>query len=448
MELELSQKQGLTLAMQTSMRVLQLNNLQLRNYIGDVMTSNAVVELEYPEIDYRPGPFDGAGQFERVKKQNDGEDVSKEQLMADKAESSSVLHDLFLQSAVMKPSATQQRIMNFLIQSLDENGFLSESAESAAHALHVPVDAVKTCIARLQSMEPAGVGAADLRDCLRLQLLRIAPQDTIAQQIVSSYLEQMAKQQYSAIAKALHVPKNEVIASCERIRTLNPKPLNGLGGEVMTQYILPDFYILEDNGQLRCVMNDYYLPKIKIDPSYWDAIRNKTISPADSEYIRKNYKQANDLLQFLSYRESTLQRVVEYIMTVQREFFLYGPGHRAAMGNREIAQALSLHESTISRAVNGKFFECKWGVFPLKSLFVHSAHYEQGEPGDTSGGVDHILNRLKALIASETPGAAFSDQHLVDLLKAEGISIARRTVAKYRQSLGIPTASQRNARQG
>lgn len=206
-----------------------------------------------------------------------------------------------------------------------------------------------------------------------------------------------------------------------------------------TQYILPDFYVLEDNGQLRCILNDYFLPKIQIDPSYSELVKNKLLSPADSEYIQKQYGQAQEIVKFLSYRKSTLQRVVEYILVVQADFFHQGPGHRVALGNREIAEALSLHESTISRAVSGKFFECKWGVFPLKSLFVHST-------GTDADSFDHILQRLQQLIASEPSGAAYSDQHLTDLLAAEGIPIARRTVAKYRSSLGIPPASRRNAK--
>lgn len=442
MKLELSQKQGLTLAMQTSIRLLQLNNLQLRNYLGELMTSNAVVELEYPEIDFRPGPFDRQELSSPARKQVDGQPaVSKEQLMEDKAAGSSALRDLFLQSAAMKLPSGTQRILNYLIQSLDENGFLTESAESSAAVLRVPPEAVQDAIRLLQSMEPAGVGAANLCECLRLQLLRTAPQDKTALQIVDAYLEDMAQQQYSAIAKALGTPKSQVVRSCDLIRSLNPKPLNGLSSEPLTPYVIPDFYIIEEDGELRFILNDYYLPKIKIDPSYWKLIRSKSLSPADSEYIQNNYKQANDIVKFLSYRKATLQRVVEYMIEVQGDFFRYGPGHRVTLSNREVAKALSLHESTVSRAVGGKFFECKWGVFPLKSMFLRKT---TNDPGGV-GNLDEILQKLQALIASEPPGAAYSDQHLASLLSAEGIRIARRTVAKYRLMLGIPTASHRNA---
>ena len=442
MKLELSPKQGLTLAMQTSLRLLQLNNLQLRQYLGELMTSNAVVELAYPEIDYRPGPFDRQEPFaQRGGSAPDRQAASKEQLMEDKADGASALRDLFLQSAALKLPRHRQNIMTYLIHSLDENGFLTESAACTAGVLHVSPEEVRQCIGLLQDMEPAGVGAADLRECLRLQLLRTAPQDKTALLIVENHLEDMANQQYSAIARALHTPKSQIVRSCDRIRSLNPKPLNGLSSEALTPYIIPDFYIVEEEGALRALFNDYYLPKIQIDPSYWELIHSKALDPADSAYIQNHYKQANDIVKFLSYRKATLQRVVEYMLEIQGDFFRYGPGHRVALSNREAAQALSLHESTVSRAVHGKFFECKWGVFPLKSMFPRKTTANPSE----SGNPDQVLQRLQALIAAEPPGAAYSDQQLAARLSAEGIRIARRTVAKYRLMLGIPAASQRNA---
>ena len=280
--------------MQTSMRLLQLNNLQLRDYLGELMTSNAVVELEFPAIDYRPSPFERRGNAAP----QEGPAVSKEQLMEDKAAGASALHDLFLQSAALKLSRPLQRIMNYLINALDENGLLHESAACIAQVLGAPEASVRQCISLLQGMEPAGVGASDLKECLQLQLIRQPPADPTALRIVADWLPEMAKGQYGAIARALGVPRAQVMHSCERIRSLNPKPLNGQGSEPVTPYIIPDFYIIEDGGALRCIMNDYYLPKIRIDPSYHDLIRSKQLSAADSAYIQNNYKQAGEVIRF------------------------------------------------------------------------------------------------------------------------------------------------------
>lgn len=323
-------------------------------------------------------------------------------------------------------------ILRYLILSLDENGFLTESAR----ILQVSEQQVQSNIVRLQSMEPAGIGAANLSDCLVLQLQRMTPSNPVAVQIAASFLDQLAKQQTGTIAKALGVTRTEVHEACELIRTLNPRPMNGLGTRSETPYILPDFYITEENGQLHIIMNDYYLPKIIIDQTYQQIIRSGTLDKPDQEYIQKNYKEAAEIVNFISYRKSTMQKVMQYILHAQKAFFLFGPGHRTAMNNAEIAAALNLHESTISRAVTGKFFQCKWGVYPLRSLFTHRIHET-----DT----DQVLLQLQELIAAEPEGAAYSDQQLAEILSQDGVQIARRTVVKYRQKLGIPSSRQRNA---
>ncbi|MCD8356586.1 MAG: RNA polymerase factor sigma-54 [Clostridia bacterium] len=444
MDLTLTQSQSLSPAMQTSLHLLQLNNMQLRNYVCDLMLRNPVVELDCPKIEYESSPFDQRKPSSVTHNENQHPQDFRDEILADKADEVSALHDLYLQSASMNLSIHDSRIMKYLIESLDNNGFLTESCLDIAKTLGVSTEDILRCKDLLQSMEPAGIGAIDLKDCLLLQIKRIAPEDTVAPQIIHTFLEQMAKKQYAAISKALCVPKADVIEACDRIRSLNPKPLNGLSGEIVTHYIIPDFYIFTENKQLSCTINDYFLPKITVSPMYQQLLSNNDISPADKEYILKNYKEANDINSYIAYRKSTLQRVVEYVLHVQADFFLHGPGHQTAMTNKEIAQALSLHESTISRAVSGKFFECKWGVFPLKSLFSHSLNQED-ENGNAVNSA-YILQKLQELVSSEPTGSAYSDQQLADLLRENGIQIARRTVAKYRQKLGIPSASRRNAK--
>lgn len=433
-ELTLTQKQGLSPAMQTSMHLLQMNNLQLRTYISDLMYRNPVVELECPEIDFQANPFERSRGV-RSNHLSDQQDEQDDTPMERSAEQDP-LHDLFLQSAALDLKQSDAEILRYLILSLDENGFLTESISESASILHVSESQVQTNVQRLQSMEPAGIGAANLSECLVLQLERLTPVNAVAVQIATSHLDELAKQQTGTIAKALGVTRAEVHEACELIRTLNPRPMNGLGACSETPYILPDFYITEENGELHLMMNDYYLPKITIDPVYQQILQSDMLDKSDQEYIQKNYKEATEVVNFISYRKSTMQKVMQYILRAQKAFFLSGPGYRTAMNNAEIAAALDLHESTISRAVTGKFFECKWGVFPLRSLFTHRIH-----ESDT----DQVMLQLQELIAAEPKGAAYSDQQLADMLSKEGMQIARRTVVKYRQKLGIPTSRQRNA---
>jgi len=431
MELELSQKQALIPSLQTSLRILQMNNLQLRDYISDFMTGNAAVELTLPEIEYRPSPF-GAH------RSNDG-DFSKEQFIADKAAEASEREDLLLQCAALGLPPFSQGIVQYLIHSLDQNGYLTESAEESARFLHVGTPDVEKCISILQSMEPAGVGASNLRECLRLQLEREPKPNRYALQIVEDWLPQLAKSQYGIIAKALGISQARTLHACEKICALNPKPLNGLGREVLTQFVLPDFYVMENEGRLCCQMNDYYLPKLRIDPTFRSFLRDGQMNPNDRDYLQKNIKQAQEVIGFMEYRKATLQRVVEMVLQIQEDFFRLGPGHRKPMSNRELARALSLHESTVSRAVSGKYFECKWGVFPLKSLFMHTVGSAQDD------NFDQILQSLRQVIAQEPCDKPFSDQKIAGLLAEKGILIARRTVAKYRQHLNIPPASKRRS---
>lgn len=442
MDLSLTQSQSLSPAMQTSLRLLQLNTMQLRGYICDLMLRNPVVELECPPIDYTYSPFSHDRSAPAPRHDPDNPQDYQDQLLSDRAEETDGRHDLYLQAASLNLSLHDSRILKYLIQSLDGNGFLTEARCDIAETLQVSLEEVDHCVALLQEMEPAGIGAADLTDCLLLQLERIAPEDEIAPQIVHSFLEQMAKKQYAAIAKSLGVSKAEVMEACEHIRSLNPKPLNGLSGDIVIHYVIPDFYVFAENNQISCTINDYYLPKITIDPAYRQMMQNPELSAADREYLTQNYREASDITSFVAYRKSTLQRMVEYLLQVQADFFLHGPGHQVPLTNRDIAQALSLHESTVSRAASGKYFECKWGVFPLKSLFSHTLN------GDESNAVStaQIQKKIRQLIASESPGAAYSDQQLSELLAADGIQIARRTIAKYRTELGIPSASRRNAK--
>ena len=338
-DLTLTQKQGLSPAMQTSMHLLQMNNLQLRTYIADLMYRNPVVELECPEIDFKPNPFERS-RSTRTNHLSDQQD-EQDDYTAEQSAEQDPLHDLFLQSAALDLKQSDAEILRYLILSLDENGFLTESVSESARILQVSEQQVQSNIVRLQSMEPAGIGAANLSDCLVLQLQRMTPVNSIAVQIAASFLDQLAKQQTGTIAKALGVTRAEVLEACELIRTLNPRPMNGLGVRSETPYILPDFYITEENGQLHIIMNDYYLPKIIIDPTYQQIIQSGTLDKSDQEYIQKNYKEAEEIVNFISYRKSTMQKVMQYILHAQKAFFLSGPGHRTAMNNAEIAAALT-----------------------------------------------------------------------------------------------------------
>lgn len=436
-KLELGQRQSLTAAMRTSVYILQLSSLQLREYIQNLMDSNAVIELNDTQI--HPGIEWYVPHRPSSLRNNQ---TGREAIGPERAAFVDPW-DLDLQISTSHLNATQKRVLKYLVDALDDNGFLGESPEMIAKLFSLPESDVRQCIAALQSFEPAGIGAKNLQECLFLQLRRIDQCDEIAFAIVQDHLQALARQKYAAIAKELRVPLSRVENACSLIRSLNPRPLNGKQRkDEAVCYVVPDFFVVERNGVFLPVMNEQIIPHIQMDGYYLDLIKKDTLSPEVRSYLRAQYKQANEVSGFIRFRSSTLFKVARYVVERQQNYFRHGPGYRVAMNNREISDALGLHVSTISRAINNKFFACKWGCFSLKSLFTHSI---QSTSDNKAVDSDEALKHLQLIIAKEPKGNAYSDQKIAEIMQRDGISISRRTVAKYRGTLNIPNAFDRNA---
>ena len=452
LQLEQAQKQTLTLAMRQSLHMLQLGTIELRHYIEELVSHNAVAELapasaEAPDKEVTFRESRSFASRHGLNRTTDGS-VSDDQLLRDKKATESALRDLKLQAASIASTGRKKELLGYLIDSLDDNGYLTDDPAELAALASVPLSLMKEAVSILKTMEPAGIGASGLKECLTLQLERL-PESTertnaLALLEADDLLERLARKQYREIGARLGISTSQAERAGDLIRTLNPRPLNGSGHASPIRYIVPDFYILEDNGKIVCEMNPYYMPKLVIHEEY----RDLPLEGEEASFLKKNYEEAGNIAQFLEYRVSTLQKVVEYAIRVQEEFFRLGPGHRTAMSNREIAEALGLSESTISRAVSDKYFDCQWGVSPLKYLFSHSIStgLAAGVDGEDSVDYDKAISALKELIKNESPSAPLSDQRLSELLTARGIPLSRRTVAKYRQQQHIPNTSQRRVR--
>ena len=428
------------MAMQTSLYMLKMNTQELNEYLEELAYSNVVVDVERPSCIYKPSPF-ARNDTARPVYSDDDNDMHKEQFMHDKCAETSTRQELYFQLACMNVSAEENIVMQYLIESLDRNGFLTDTVEETAEILKKDVTLVRRCIAILRSMEPVGIGARNSIHCLHIQLDRLYPEEHTAHLILDSYLKKLAAEKYDDIAKALDLPLKEIMRSCKLIRTLNPKPLNGKGGETVVQYITPDFYVMENGtGGLDVIMNDYYLPKVQINPYYMKLVRDSSLGKADENYIKKDFAQANEVIRFLEYRVTTIQKVAEFMVGVQKDSFIQGPGHRRTLSNKQVAEALDLNESTVSRTISNKYFECKWGVFPMSRLLCHGVS-PAGRDVDIE--YDRILYLIREQIAQEPKESPHSDQQIADFLSKNGIAISRRTVAKYREQLGIPNSMQR-----
>ena len=431
MDLRQTMNQQLSQKLLNAMSLLKLNIMDVREYTDALMAANIMVDIDESHTGEAlsfPGPVHTAAD------------------MPDLCEDS-FLREL-LQEADRQPVAEScRRILRYLIYSLDDNGYLTESpAESAAY-LGVTEAAVTEALSCLQTLEPAGIGAADLRECLLLQLKHgkgsgaSAAAESVAAGIIRDHLPLAAEKKYGRIASLTGCSPELVREAVRLIETLNPKPFNGIPRRGNTFVTVPDLYVYEDGSTFRIRINETYRPPLRLRTDYLALLDDPSVSPEDRTLLRERFREAREAVDNLAFRDRTLEKVMTVIVSRQQDFFRLGPGHRRNLTNRDIAAALSLHESTVSRAVADKAFACRHGIFPLRYLLCRSG----SDSSDHTGDLDRILNAIRTLIREEDPTQPLSDQALSDALAAEGMLISRRTCAKYRRNLGIPNAAERRS---
>lgn len=339
--------------------------------------------------------------------------------------------------------------MEYLIESLDEKGYLTEPADELARIIGVSEEEILGYIRLLQSLEPAGVGAGDLRECLCLQLARMQEKGKIpeeeselAQSLVTHDLERLSRQHFSQIAKARAKDSEEIKGAYQLLQSLNPIPGNSFAKRSEMRYLRADVAVVRFAGRLEVVVNDQELPRIMLHPEYRRMMQQEN-DPEICAYFGEKLKQLEWVRECVSKRSETLRRLAEEIVMRQRIFFENSGGGRSPLSLRDLADALSLDESTVSRAMRNKFLQCTRGVYPMSYFLMRKL--PEADTG-TFCGTEQIKNRIQGLIASENSIKPLSDQRLSEYLQTEGIRISRRTVTKYRMELGIPDAAGRKQR--
>ncbi|MBP3735771.1 MAG: RNA polymerase factor sigma-54, partial [Lachnospiraceae bacterium] len=325
--------------------------------------------------------------------------------------------------------------VSLLIASLDEAGYLRDPLPELSEDLCVPLSLLLEACNILRTMEPAGVGAADLTDCLLLQLDRLENTEPAAA-IVAQCLPLLARSGYRQIAKQLKCSETEVRSACDLIRQLNPKPGAVFHQPSQTVYVRPDIYV-RMNGDVPEVSSAYEDRERFRISRYYTGLLKETNDEQAKAYLAEKLRQAQVLQWSIAQRQSTLLRCAQIIAEHQADFFRYGEGHLHPLRMREVADALQLHNSTISRAVRGKYLQCCEGLFPLSHFFSQEAG------GGNSLSSSETKALLKQLIENEDSEKPLSDQLLTEKLSDLGCPVSRRTVAKYRSELGIPPAYRR-----
>lgn len=439
---EMLLKQSISLQQIQYLKLLAMNVTELDHYLYSVYEENPVVELSSSDNIENVSDF-----FSWLNKSSTSEDsqtssdddapsevTSANQILDEKKNLLSHLKNQFDFSL----REIDISLLNILLSSLDKKGYLTITEEEI---IQKGYDSELVCeaISYLQSLEPAGIGARNLAECLAIQLERKGIQDPVYFDIVNQYLEDISKGYFQKVAKTLGCEVKKIRDIYEEIKHLNPIPASGFGNDPSFSCIIPDVTVTKNrNGELSIQYNKNFESKISINQRYID------LGSEDKEaenYIKEKAAQALWVMKSIHSRQKTIENVVSAIVRTQQEFFLNNAPLKPLNLN-DIANELSIHESTVSRTVSGKFLECKQGVLPLKYFFTGKIS-QISDSTESSVSITNLKQRISEIIAKENPKKPYSDNDIIKILEEEGITIARRTVAKYRSEMGIPSSSMR-----
>jgi len=332
------------------------------------------------------------------------------------------------------------RLSMLLIGNLDESGYLKEPLEDLAATTEVGLPQLEAALRLVQSLEPTGVGARDLRECLLLQLEGRPDQHPLAKELIRNHLGELEGRQWEKLAVKLGVPVREIQEAVEYITSLEPKPGRTFGTED-PRYITPDVYIVKVDDRFVVVLNDEGLPRLRVSPYYRAILANKTGNGREvREYLEGRMRSALWLIRSIEQRQRTMHKVAESLVKFQRKFLEEGITALRPLTLKEVAEDISMHESTVSRVTTNKYIHTPQGLFELKYFF------HRGVPATSGDAVSSlkVKDLIHKLLTVEDSGRPLSDQKIVEILRRDhGVEIARRTVAKYRSQLKIPSSSRR-----
>jgi RNA polymerase sigma-54 factor len=347
---------------------------------------------------------------------------------------------LLWQFLMTKPSIGQEPIASLIVGNLNKDGFLDSTVEEIAMMSNSSVEAVEDLLAKMQSFDPIGVCARDLKECLLIQANHFAFENTIVTDIISNHLHDLEKKNYKGICKALKTNMDEVVSAVNVIKAFEPKPGRQFSDET-PQYINPDIHVYKLEGDFVIMLNDDGMPKLRVNSFYKRTIsQGKKISGEAENYIQDKIRSAAWLIKSIHQRQKTIYKVMESILGFQREFFEQGIAHLKPMVLRDVAQDIGMHESTISRVTTNKYAYTPQGIFELKYFFNSSIRRAYG--GNIASA--SVQEKIRLIILNEDSKKPYSDDKISQLLKQDHhIHIARRTVAKYREMLKILPSNKR-----
>lgn len=469
LQLRLSQQLAMTPQLQQAIRLLQLSTLELQQELQQALESNPLLEQidTHEEIDTRETQdsetLDTADALEQKEMPEElpldaswdtiytagtpsgtSGDYIDDELPVYQGETTQTLQDYLMWQVELTPfSDTDRAIATSIVDAVDETGYLTVPLEDILESIgdeEIDIDEVEAVLKRIQRFDPVGVAAKDLRDCLLIQLSQFdktTPWLEEARLIISDHLDLLANHDFRTLMRVTRLKEDVLKEAVNLIQSLDPRP----GQSIQTgepEYVIPDVLVRKHNGHWTVELNSDSIPRLQINQHY-ASMCNNARNDGDSQFIRSNLQDAKWLIKSLESRNDTLLRVSRCIVEQQQAFFEQGEEYMKPMVLADIAQAVEMHESTISRVTTQKYLHSPRGIFELKYFF--SSHINTEGGGEASSTAIRAL--VKKLIAAENPAKPLSDSKLTSLLSEQGIMVARRTVAKYRESLSIPPSNQR-----
>ncbi|EKC8805882.1 RNA polymerase factor sigma-54 [Shigella sonnei] len=469
LQLRLSQQLAMTPQLQQAIRLLQLSTLELQQELQQALESNPLLEQidTHEEIDTRETQdsetLDTADALEQKEMPEElpldaswdtiytagtpsgtSGDYIDDELPVYQGETTQTLQDYLMWQVELTPfSDTDRAIATSIVDAVDDIGYLTVPLEDILESMgdeEIDIDEVEAVLKRIQRFDPVGVAAKDLRDCLLIQLSQFdktTPWLEEARLIISDHLDLLANHDFRTLMRVTRLKEDVLKEAVNLIQSLDPRP----GQSIQTgepEYVIPDVLVRKHNGHWTVELNSDSIPRLQINQHY-ASMCNNAHNDGDSQFIRSNLQDAKWLIKSLESRNDTLLRVSRCIVEQQQAFFEQGEEYMKPMVLADIAQAVEMHESTISRVTTQKYLHSPRGIFELKYFF--SSHINTEGGGEASSTAIRAL--VKKLIAAENPAKPLSDSKLTSLLSEQGIMVARRTVAKYRESLSIPPSNQR-----
>jgi len=469
---KLAQQLVMTPQLQQAIKLLQLSTLELEQAIREELEVNPVLEevaegapedpptpeTRAPDVQAAPEEppasqdnglidridwdyyFGDSGHEERAQRDPE-EDEGSPRYENTLTRQMSLFDHLETQVQLLDIPEPIREAAHYLIGNIDENGYLNTTVEEAAAALSMTADEISRALAAVQTLDPSGVGARDLRECLLIQAMEKGEEFALSIRIISEHFDLFSKGDIAGLSRKLKLPKEMIKEALQKLATLWPRPGKAYSGEEV-QYITPDVRVFKMDGKWVVDLNDDGQPRLRLSSYYRSLLvgGGRDLPKEGREYLKQKVNSALWFIKSIEQRKRTIYKVVTSIVKLQFEFFERGIKHLRPLTLKDVAEDIEMHESTVSRVTSGKYVDTPHGVFELKYFFNSGLNRGGGEENIASKSVKE---KIKEIIRAEGENRRMSDQELVGILQSQGIQIARRTVTKYRAQLGLLSSSGR-----